>query len=313
MKDILKFGQYVRQIAEAHNSHNTKREKALAEIAEQHFFAYGTPDYSARAGEAVEEPSFWEDLAAAERTGKDCKNILLLNLQDAHNIKEQAEQYLMTTNGEKAPGRCYMRCCLNATEGIIEYLESLLQTPRFALPIEQDAVMNEERKDEIVCFELPPREEKRESLFRQTEIKADIKFADFKNYIEQLTQNGILCQGKDDSVRKLQAGFKSFLIGADEKDVAEFGSKDNLIVGNTNKFVLLIDKLQSKITVDARKNRFWSIVGQWFVYKKGETTRKFKQNSLRASCSRARKKLDSKDESIDNLVNSLLRIIYKEV
>lgn len=327
MKDILKFGQYVRPIAEAHSKGDTKREKALAQKAEEWFDIYGVPDYSAETGEAEEELSFFEDLKAAERTGKNGKKILFSCLQDAHSIKEQAKEYLTATEGVRAPGRCYIRRCLNAVEGIIEYLEELQQMPEFALPIDQGAVMKgdifhpgegtvmnvERNKPEIVCLNLPPREEKRESLLRQIEVKADIHFTDFKSYLTQLTQNGILCQGKNDSVRKMQALFKSFLIGANKEDVCEFNSNDNLVVGDTKKFVLLIDKLQTKVKVDMRKNKFWSITQNWFVYKKGEETKKFGGNSLRTICSKAKGQVDSNDKSIDNLVNDLLNIIYKKV
>ena len=327
MKDILKFGQYVRPIAEAHSKGDTKREKALAQKGEEWFDIYGVPDYSAETGEAVEELPFFEDLKAAERTGKDGKKILFNSLQDARTIREQAEEYLTATEGVKAPGRCYMCRCLNAVAGEIEYLEKLQQTPMFALPTEQSAVihgdtfhqeegevMDEGHKEpEIVCLNLPPREEGRESLLRQTEIKADIRFIDFKDYITQLTQNGILCQGKNDSVRKMQALFKSFLIGAGKEDVSEFGSSDCLIVGDTKKFVLFIDKLQSKVKADMRKNKFWSITQKWFVYKKSEESKKFGENSLRTICSKAKGQFDSNDGNIDNLVNDLLKIIYKEV
>lgn len=315
MKDILKFGQYVRPIAEAHSKGDTKREKALAQKAEEWFDIYGVPDYSAETGEAAEELSFFEDLKAAERTGKNGKKILFSCLQDAHSIKEQAKEYLTATEGVRAPGRCYMRRCLNAIEGAIEFLEELQQMPEFALPIDQGAVFHpeegavmnvEHNKPEIVCMNLQPREETRESLLRQTEVKADIRFIDFKDYITQLTQNGILRQGKNDSVRKMQALFKSFLIGANKEDVCEFSSNDKLTIGNTNKFVLLIDKLQTKVKADMRKNKFWSITQNWFVYKNGESV---KASSLKSNCSRA----EDNDKSIDNLVDDLLSIIYKKV
>lgn len=329
MKDILKFGQYVRQIAEAQSRGDTKREKRLAQKGEEWFDIYGVPDYSAETGETVGELPFFEDLKAAERTGKDGKKILFSNLQDARSIKEQAEEYLTATEGTRAPGRCYIRRCLNAVEGIIEYLEKVQQVSRFAaFPIDQGEVagvepfqavesaeMNEEhRKPEIVCFDLPPQEEKRDSLFRQTEVRTDIRFIDFKDYITQLTQNGILCQGEKDSVRKLQAGFKSFLMGATNKeDISEFGSKDYLLVGDTKKFVLLIDKLQFKVKADMRKNNLWSITRKWFVYRKGGKTKKFGKNSLRTICSKAKAQLVSNDRSIDDLVTQLLNIIYKNV
>lgn len=327
MKDILKFGQYVQPIAEAHSKGDTKREKALAQNGEEWFDIYGVPDYSAETGEAVEELPFFEELKAAERTGKDGKKILCANLQDAHSIKEQAEEYLMATEGVKAPGRCYMCRCLNAVEGTIEYLEKLQQMPMFALPTEQSTVIHGEtfhpeegavmdeghNEPEIVCLNLPPREGGRESLLRQTEIKANIHFVDFKDYITQLTQNGILCQGKNDSVRKLQAGFKSFLVGTNKEDVSEFGSNDCLIVGDTKKFVLFIEKLQSKVKTDMRKNKFWSITQKWFVYKKGEESKKFGENSLRTICSKAKRQSDSNDRSIDNLVDDLLNILYSKV
>lgn len=327
MKDILKFGQYVRQIAEAHRTNDSKREKTLAQKAEEWFDMYGVPDYSAETGEAVEEPSFAEDVAAAERTGKDVKKILCVNLQDAHSMKKQAEKYLTATEGEKAPGRCYMRRCLNAVEEIIEYLEELAQMPRFALTSEQSKVISgdsyqviestittygSDNPEEIVMLKLPPREETRESLFRRADIKANIRFADFKDYIAQLIQNGILSQGKNDSVRKLQAGFKSFLIGASKEDVSEFGCNDYLVVGDTKKLVLLIDKLQSKIKEDARKYNVWDITQKWFVYIKNGKAKKFGKQSLGSLSSRAKKsQLISNDDNIDNLVNDLLKIIYK--
>ena len=77
-------------------------------------------------------------------------------------------------------------------------------------------------------------------------------------------------------------------MGATNKeDISEFGSKDYLLVGDTKKFVLLIDKLQSKVKADMRKNNLWSI------------TRKAQ--------------LVSNDRSIDDLVTQLLNIIYKNV
>lgn len=46
-------------------------------------------------------------------------------------------------------------------------------------------------------------------------------------------------------------------MGATNKeDISEFGSKDYLLVGDTKKFVLLIDKLQSKVKADMRKTIF---------------------------------------------------------
>lgn len=325
MKDILKFGQYVRQIAEAHSTNDSKREKALAQKAEEWFDIYGVPDYSAMTGEAVEEPSFVEDVAAAERTGKNGKKILCVNLQDAHSIKEQAEKYLTATEGEKAPGRCYMRRCLNAVEGVIEYLENLGQMPRFALTSEYGKVISSDsyqviegtvtsegsdKPEEIVMLELPPREEIREPLFRQVGFKTNIPFVSFKDYINRLTQNGILRRMKGDSVRKMQAMFKSFLIGADDDAIKEYMANDDcLTIGKTPLFLVFIDKLVHKIKVDAQKNNFWDITQNWFVYKNGRNP---DASSLKANCSRARKKqLISDDKNIDSLVDDLLKILYK--
>ena len=73
MKDILKFGQYVRQIAEAQSRGDTKREKRLAQKGEEWFDIYGVPDYSAETGETVGDCSSpaeiskwpgWPDIAA---------------------------------------------------------------------------------------------------------------------------------------------------------------------------------------------------------------------------------------------------------
>lgn len=72
---------------------------------------------------------------------------------------------------------------------------------------------------------------------------------------------------------------------------------------------MFIDKLVHKIKVDAQKNNFWDITQNWFVYKNGRNP---DASSLKANCSRARKKqLISDDKNIDSLVDDLLKILYK--
>lgn len=306
MKDILAYSKFVGAIVEAHKQGDTKREKQLAQKAEENFDYYGVPDYSAKFGEGVEEPTFNEELKAAERTGTDGNKILQKCLSDAKALQTQANEYLTTTEGTKAPGRSYMRRCLNALEGNIEYLAQLSKKWQDSAVMKEDtfqegAVVDDEKEPEIEILYTT-----KQPLLKQDGIKANIRFTDFSNFIDQLINNGILFMGKA-SKRKLQAGFKSFLIGANGEDIQEFRPNDTLTV-NGAKFSLFIDKLQNKlqkVAPDTLKSNPWGIAEKWII--SNNTKKHFSKGSLKSlKCKK------NNNENYNNLVEDLIKILVKQ-
>lgn len=322
MKDILAFSKFVGAIVEAHKLGDTKREKQLAQKAEENFDFYGVPNYSAEFDEGVEEPTFNEELKAAERTGTDGNKILQKCLSDAKALQAQANEYLTTTEGTKAPGRSYMRRCLNALEGNIEYLAQLSKKWQDSTVMKEDtfqegAVMDDEKEEEIVFdYSRPP-------LFKREGIKDDIKAADFAQYIQLLINNGILCMGNDrNEMKKLQCGFKSFLIGYNDKDIEYFGTNDFLRYAKGTKFVSFLETLQNKmakVAPDATKNDTWGITAKWFVAKDDTKARNERnkdilekaRKTLSATLSREKKKQGGTitDKNILELVDTLIKIL----
>lgn len=254
----------------------------------------------------MEELTFNEELKAAERTGTDGNKILQKCLSDAKVLQAQANEYLTTTEGTKAPGRSYMRRCLNALEGNIEYLAQLSPKWQDSAVIKEDtfqegAVIDEEKEAEIEILYTT-----KQPLLKQDGIKANIRFVDFRDFIDQLINNGILFMGKD-SKRKLQAGFKSFLIGANGEDVQEFRPNDTLAV-NGAKFSLFIDELQNKlqkVAPDTLKNNPWGIAEKWII--SNITKKHFAKGSLKSlKCKKNNK------ENYNNLVEDLIKILVKQ-
>lgn len=338
MEDILAYSKFMGAILEAHKQGDTKREKQLARRAEEHFDFYdGVPDYDAETGEAVEEIPFDEELKAAERTGTDGNKILQKCLSDAKALQAQANEYLTTTEGTKAPGRSYMRRCLYSLECNIEYLAQLSQKWQDSAVIKEDTfqeggVANEKKEDEMDVLyphgkigdeKGDEKGDNREPLFERKGIKDNIKATDFAEYVQLLINNGVLCMGNDhNEMKKLQCGFKSFLIGASLNDIEYFGENDLLRYAKGTKFVSFIDALQNKmakVAPDAVKNNIWSITVKWFVAKeyseapggRDKGTLKKAAKSLTATLSREKKQQVGKitDKGILELVDTLIKIL----
>lgn len=322
MEDILAYSKFVGAILEAHKQGDTKREKQLAQKAELYYTNCGIPDYDAEIGEAVAEITFDVQLKAAERTGADGKKILQKCLSDAKALQAQANEYLTTTEGTKAPGRIYMNSCLYALECNIEYLAQLSQKWQEGAVMKEDtlqegAVVDDEKEEEIVFdYSRPP-------LFKREGIKDDIKAADFAQYIQLLINNGILCMGNDrNEMKKLQCGFKSFLIGYNDKDIEYFGTNDFLRYAKGTKFVSFLETLQNKmakVAPDATKNDTWGITAKWFVAKDDNKARNERnkdilekaRKTLSATLSREKKKQGGTitDKNILELVDTLIKIL----
>lgn len=126
MEDILKFGRFVGRIVEAHNQGDTQRERQLAMKAELHFDLYGIPDYDSETGQAVEETPFEELLKEMNFTAEQRESYLLTKIQDAQELKANAEYYLRETEGQKAPARSYMESCRDTAQWAIELLTQLV-------------------------------------------------------------------------------------------------------------------------------------------------------------------------------------------
>lgn len=269
MKDILEFGQYVGRIVEAHNQGNTEWERQLANEAEDFFDLYAIPDYDSETGRTVEETPFDEVLCSESRKDLDgaTKGEAYLQrlMQDTRELKVQAEAYLQQTKGKKAheaPGRAYMERCADAAEGTLEYLEQLA-----GRETEQPAQPDSARQ-----------QQGRESLFNR---KVNVRANEFASIISQLIENGVL--KRTDSDAKLQAMFKSFLIGAGKYDVTRFGRAERMAVNDPKRFAFFVSTLYDfvyKKDRNATKGKLWDLVESWFELD-GKPCKNLKVNNSR--------------------------------
>lgn len=294
MKDILKFGRFVARIVEAHNQDDTEREKQLATQAEQFFDLYEIPDYDSETGRPVEETPFDETFFSEVRTDIDgaTKGEAYLQklIQDTRDLKDKAEAYLQQTEGKKAPGRAYMVRCADTAEGTLEYLEQLAGQHETAQPAQPNSTRPTQG---------------RESLYKR---KVTVRANEFANVISQLIENGILLRTSNDSDKKLQALFKSFLIGAGDNDVIMFGRGDRMTVNNTNRFAHFLNRLHDKITEkdsSITKGKLWKLVQDWFQDIHGNP---YKEKSLNVSGTRGREQY-SDDKTLDEIAIKLAQIL----
>lgn len=267
MEDILKFGSFVGRIVEAHSKGDTEREKQLANDAELHLDLCAIPDYNSETGRPVEETPFDETFFSEVRTDLDgaTKGEAYLQklIQDTRKLKDQAEAYLKQTEGEKAPGRAYMSRCADAAEGTLEYLEQLAGQHETAQPAQPDSTRPTQG---------------RESLFNR---KVNVRANEFASVISQLIENGILLRTYSDD--KLQAMFKSFLIGAGKFDVGKYGRAERMTVKDLNKFAFFVSTLYDfvyKKDVSVTKGKLWDFVESWFE-KDGKPCKNVKVNNSR--------------------------------
>ena len=294
MGDILKFGSFVGRIIEAHSKGDTDREKQLANDAELHFDLCAIPDYNSETGRPVEETPFDETFFSEVRTYLDGATIgeayLQKLIQDTRKLKDQAEVYLKQTEGKKAPGRAYMSRCADAAEGTLEYLEQLAGQHEAPTPGQPESIRPTQG---------------RESLYKR---KVTVRANEFASIISQLIENGILLRTANDSDKKLQALFKSFLIGAGDNDVNLFGRGDRMTVNNTNRFAHFINCLHDQITLKDKsitKGKLWKLVRDWFQDDKGNP---YKETSLNVSGTRGREQY-ADDMTLDEIAIKLAQIL----
>ncbi|MBO5624894.1 MAG: hypothetical protein J5953_03775 [Prevotella sp.] len=294
MEYILKMSNYVGAIINAHNSKDIESERQLANDAEFHFDLYAIPDYDSETGQAVASLSYKAALDTETRPDLDggvkAEETILRMIKRTQDLKDQAEAYLKQTEGQnahEAPGRAYMVRCADAAEGTLEYLKQLAD------------ITERENNAPLQCIG-------KEALFIR---KRDVRRSEFAEVIRQLLVNGILYKTEYDSDDKLQAIFKSFLIGAGEHEVKVFPTTYRMTVNEPKRFLCFVSFLYDNVKDIApgqiKKGNKWAIVKDWFQNSEGET---YTQDSLNTLASQGRTQYLS-DGSIKEIAIKVANIL----
>ena len=259
MEDILKIGRFVGRIVEARNQGDTEREKQLANDAND------LREYLIPTAEAAEETPFEELFKEMSFTAEQRESYLQTKIQDAQELKANAEYYLRETEGDEAPARSYMESCRDTAQWAIELLTQLVgkyQARRiFAGQTNEKA---EGTQGSGQCFTINPDTgvvDGRESLCVHSELTPAQK----ANLFKELCQAKVFVVDNADREDKANAlnAFRSFVFG----DVVNCSPDYKLKAqqGNLAAFLYALNNLSYY-----NGNRQYEIAKLWCTQKDGK-------------------------------------------